>query len=1230
MDSRTRLDHALFQLTPTRTRCDLVIFAGGANEKLASGLLEPFLLHLKYAKDQILKGGYSITLRPPSINPSWFTKATLQRFVCFVNTPEILERFVTIEREIEQIESSIQSNEQTIVTAEPEGNVLATDEYSKKSTASSKSKGESSGASDAVQEESSKVRLQRVLETRKAVLRKEQAMAYARALVAGFEMDYIDDLISFADAFGASRLREACINFIELCKKKNDDGLWMDEVAAMQAYSHSEFPYLGSSGIILSGEDNDHSQGIMINVPSKKQDGSIDASTSDSTISHGSSDVNQDNSMPKPAQVQSMDGKAQVPMSWPNNVPQYMHNFPGSVFQQMPPPYQGYIFPGMQVAPPYYPGKMQWPPNMEDSGMGLDQDPDDHRNRKSSSRKKERSSHRKRSQTLEQDDYSEPSESSSESDSDEHLQHGKKHSSTEQVQRKKHGKRSSRKVVIRNINYITSKGDGEKGSASEDSSDEHESINAESLKQQVEEAVGSLERHHKSTSRNNKKRDESKRHSIVNGSNTATEQENENVVANNSGGGKTNETWDIFQNLLVRETDSISNGIDAHAFKIQEEHVTNKNSKGGIPFALGTDSEVVTKHLASTDSFIVTDRDTSNEAKIHVENFEARDNPQPIIKKRGSAYEELLFSQRTEASEKHSSVALSDYATQSSAMKNQKGGDWFPGNQPDKSQDASTRHNIFDGDFTSSSMGDHSQLEKNKKDVLIDDSFMVHAHSMDNDPSDSQLKTDIYMVSEIVGDTQPKISLQDNSQEKVEATGIVEPDDLFMVLGRNSDEGQVVASWNPEMDCEKNNSLTKSVQSLPNVELTDGVDPKPSSGNKGTNGKASGAPGGKASSKEARSKTSVGSLGRSKPEIVSRSKRPVSGSRIGTQKSKSEKDEESKKKMEELLIQRQKRIAERSAARGSATSKRTSEENKTSLVSMKNEKPKLQSPKETEKLQKPILRNSTIDRLAAARVTPKLLSTEAKSSQTRKAISKTSGTENKKPGTNRVNSSDKTIGPTNSNGLLSSDSGTQRKKDSADATIAFPAELSTGRATKPSDAIDDSANIKELHSISSIEKDEVNRVLERDTSDDTSSSRNSPNGDFSIHIQDHSAQLDDLKGDSEVTSKASPALEDMTVSNGHVQFVPEVTIHPLPPSPKKALNSTALHIDEDGEANEIFFVSPEISIVEMSTPPPKDKMAPEPIHSRKKWNSDENSPKATKGFRKLLLFGRKTRNTPTY
>ena len=56
-----------------------MIYAGGVNERLASGLLEPFLQHLKTAKDQISKGGYSISLRPLSPNAFWFTKATLQR-----------------------------------------------------------------------------------------------------------------------------------------------------------------------------------------------------------------------------------------------------------------------------------------------------------------------------------------------------------------------------------------------------------------------------------------------------------------------------------------------------------------------------------------------------------------------------------------------------------------------------------------------------------------------------------------------------------------------------------------------------------------------------------------------------------------------------------------------------------------------------------------------------------------------------------------------------------------------------------------------------------------------------------------------------------------------------------------------------------------------------------------------------------------------------------------------
>lgn len=39
------------------------------------------------------------------------------------------------------------------------------------------------------------------------MLLRSQAMAYARARAAGFEMDNMDELISFSDTFGASRLR---------------------------------------------------------------------------------------------------------------------------------------------------------------------------------------------------------------------------------------------------------------------------------------------------------------------------------------------------------------------------------------------------------------------------------------------------------------------------------------------------------------------------------------------------------------------------------------------------------------------------------------------------------------------------------------------------------------------------------------------------------------------------------------------------------------------------------------------------------------------------------------------------------------------------------------------------------------------------------------------------------------------------------------------------------------
>ncbi|XP_021287750.1 uncharacterized protein LOC110419161 [Herrania umbratica] len=1192
MDFRTRLDYALFQLTPTRTRCDLVIFAGKENEKLASGLLEPFILHLKSAKDQISKGGYSITLRPLGSTPSWFTKGTLQRFVRFVSSPEVLERFVTVEREIEQIDNSIHSNEANAAGAtEADGNESVISGNFQKSISSFKSKGEFNGTADAVQEENSKARLQRVLETRKKVLCKEQAMAYARALVAGYEPDNIEDLISFADAFGASRLREACINFMDLCKRKNEDRLWMAELAAMQACPRPDLSYLGTSGIILAGEENDPNQNFMINFSSGKENGSADASDA------GSGDNNPGGSLP------SADGKAQVQMPWPPHLPQYMHNFQGPVFQQMP-PYQGYLFPGMHAASPYYPGNMHWPPNVEDSSLGRAWEPDDRRNHKSSSKSKKKSSRGKGDETSKQDESTEPSDSSSESEPE------------EQVHKKKHGKKSSRKVVIRNINYISSKRNGEKGSDSEETSDEGEFIDGDSLKQQVEEAVGSLGRHHKSASRHQKKHDGSKHRNSV--SYDEEEQEAEASNAKNSEGAKRNSPWDAFQNLLLQDKDLDSSEVDRQPIRLQEEYFASKGSEDGRSSAFNPNCERVAKQKSmSSDPFLATQMDRGHEGETRGGNFGTNEFGGPLFKRRESTNEELLILQGNDSGI-NSRAFISDYTTESTMIKSRKEGEWFINNQLDKSanQDEIMGLKMFDGDNASSLARDRFKSETKKNDVFADDSFMIQGPSVGDDQSDSQLRIGIGMVPEIEA-TQYENGNSENVQKAASVS--YEPDDLYMMLGRDSAEGNAMTSWTREIDYEMNVLSAEANGRHSDVETTGADD-------KSANGKNRGSSERKLSNKEVRSRVPNGSLVKSKSHIAAKTRKPPAGSRTTVWKTKFDQEEENRKKIEELRIQRQKRIAERSAARGAnpLASRRSSTENKTSTISLKSQP----STQDTKKSPKPVLRSSTIERLATARNTSKASSAESKASQPKKSTLKENGSsttvsqktarvEDKESSSNKVRASDKKSGP---NKVLSSDS-VALGKDSKEVTVALPMEPATPKETQPTDIVDDFKDIQELQS-TSIEKTEEKEISQRNTSEDRSSNGNMLN-------EDKPVQLDHVKGDEELTKASTVVSEDKRAPEDFVEDIPEMTVHPLPPPPVKTVKFATVNIEGNGGMNEKF-LSPRISEIEISTPPPNDGMNAEPVHSRKKWNNDETSPKAAKGFRKLLFFGRKNRNSPTY
>lgn len=74
-------------LFPSGGRCELVVSHDGNTEKLASGLVKPFVSHLKVAEEQVAQAVESIRLEVEKRKnaESWFTKGTLERLVTFTN-----------------------------------------------------------------------------------------------------------------------------------------------------------------------------------------------------------------------------------------------------------------------------------------------------------------------------------------------------------------------------------------------------------------------------------------------------------------------------------------------------------------------------------------------------------------------------------------------------------------------------------------------------------------------------------------------------------------------------------------------------------------------------------------------------------------------------------------------------------------------------------------------------------------------------------------------------------------------------------------------------------------------------------------------------------------------------------------------------------------------------------------------------------------------------------------
>ncbi|CAN8292882.1 unnamed protein product [Cochlearia groenlandica] len=185
MKDDTVLDYALFELSPKHSRCELFVSSNGETEKLASGLIEPFVNHMRVLE---AKSSFRAEVEKSENDKSWFTRRTLGRFVEFVNSPEVVERVNTFDLEMSQLEAA-----RTL--------------YSQ----------DDGGVTDATKKE-----LLRAIDLRLEAIKKDLTTAIAHASDNGFDPINVSDLQHFADRFGANRLNEACGKYISLWQRRPD------------------------------------------------------------------------------------------------------------------------------------------------------------------------------------------------------------------------------------------------------------------------------------------------------------------------------------------------------------------------------------------------------------------------------------------------------------------------------------------------------------------------------------------------------------------------------------------------------------------------------------------------------------------------------------------------------------------------------------------------------------------------------------------------------------------------------------------------------------------------------------------------------------------------------------------------------------------------------------------------------------------------------------------------
>lgn len=973
MEGGTVLDSAVFQLTPTRTRCELVVWSGRLSLKLASGLVKPFVCHLKAAEEQFDKGGYSIILEVPAGHErSWFTKGTVERFVRFVSTPEVLERVNTIELEIVQIAESIsvQCSEVSAATDKPpkagasrttEANKMMVDSNLERQIVAYKPRRELVDEALPAQGENSKIQLLRVLENRKMMLQKEQGMAYARAAAAGFDTQYMADLVSFAEIFGAFRLRKACLNIMDLRKRKQEAGVWLEmELNTIEDSSvQAETPVVGASGIILTSNSVVSQSKVhpACDDPSKQSSLSETVTLPNANGHHANSSHNKDNESSMEGISAGMAGgngylpgytqQSTMP-GWPAQPLQYMQNFQSHIAGHGPPlqGFHGLPMQNFQLGSPYYqsyPGNSYWPQHIGDPRFGPAQRAESSGLSNMSGLKQNAADETEvgstesfsRSQSLiDKGEHSDLENESMVQHSKMSVSpHRKSSSRRRRIRTGRSGNKRSGMVVIRNINYVTSK--GYNGIVEEDVSDksnsESDSDSRDDLKQKVGDMIGLSEKNQKHTGRLSKRK----------GFHNKKDGEHE-LSTENEGVNDENSSWQLFQKCLLRndelsESKSTTDNNDSFLAVAEDDRqkcATISNGNNFVGRNIGSldrssNNYALLEPGMGTKDYI-TRGDTGLKTIFELEAIGAKAMPE--IKKTISD-EKLLLPERANSTMVVEDTALTYQREQLSILKSTAADDSFIVSKQHTEMELANTDSQWgarvDDEHTITGNSDQLHREKYNGQCLVDDSFMVPTRSTVHEHANREWMTDINMDSEATPVEKVKHLSYNKPKNKSETSILWEPAELFMIPERNSERDSIRQAWNPVTDNDPQvlvnnadnmyldedcNGQVNELGSLPRKQNDKIVKELPGMKMGCKDGQLKAieeVPAKKGAEMAVRSGKSAKSTPLAEAQLRAQQLRSF---KAGLQKTKTEKEEEERKRIEDLKIQRQQRIAGRTAS----------------------------------------------------------------------------------------------------------------------------------------------------------------------------------------------------------------------------------------------------------------------------------------------------------------------------